>query len=192
MFHTRESYLFKRNDSALLQWVDIDWWPLVNVVGMKLSTWCTVLRNNSKYATEYWFIVLQHFTVMNREKTVYWLDYRMLNTKLFASITERKTINRPTVIPNTPVRWWKRTKKIKIQVKLNFKLPIVRLVGYWRQETKSSFDSAFLKFTISITSSFFLLFNPHHHRCLRLPLKYTNLCNNLFGNLSSSIVSTFV
>ena len=68
LFHTRESYLFKRNVSALLQWVDIDWWPLVNVVGMKLSMRCTVLRNNSKYATEYWFIVLQHFTVMNRQK----------------------------------------------------------------------------------------------------------------------------
>lgn len=117
MFHTRESYLFKRNVSALLPWVDIDWWPLVNVVGMKLSMWCSVLRNNSKYATEYWFIVLQHFTVMNREKSVYWLDYRMLNKKLFANITQRKTINRPTALPNT-AGWWKGTKKIKIQPSL--------------------------------------------------------------------------
>lgn len=100
--------------------------------------------------------------------------------------------NKPTYC--SPKYCWmvKTDKENKDSAKLNFRVTVVRLVGYWRQETKCSFDSVFLKFTISNTSSFFLFFNPRHHHYLRLALKYTIFCNYLFGNLCFSLVSTFV
>jgi hypothetical protein len=91
LLHAAASCLFKRNVSTLLQWVDIDGWPLVSVVGMKLSIrvllW-EIIANTLLNIDLSCYSILLRWT----EKPVYWFDYRMFSWIIFVNVTEPKEV----------------------------------------------------------------------------------------------------